>query len=53
MPHTQKFRQAQAPGDFARFLDHSRASLLEVKNAIGEGLERGYFREMTASMPTR
>jgi four helix bundle protein len=34
-----------APGDFAHFLDHSRASLLEVKNAIAEGLERGYFRE--------
>ncbi len=34
-----------SPGDFAHFLDHSRASLLEVKNAIGEGFERGYFRE--------
>src|SRR5687767_1893152 len=24
-----------APGEFARFLDHSRASLLEVKNELG------------------
>jgi len=32
-----------APADFAHFLDHSRASLLEVKNAVGEGLDRGYF----------
>jgi four helix bundle protein len=34
-----------APGDFAHFLDHSRASLLEVKNGIGEGLDRRHFRE--------
>lgn len=34
-----------APGDFARFLDHSRASLLETRNELGVGLERGYFRE--------
>jgi four helix bundle protein len=33
-----------APGDFARFLDHSRASLLEVKNELTVGLDRGYFR---------
>ena len=33
-----------APGDFARFLDHSRASLLEVKNELAVGLDRGYFR---------
>jgi four helix bundle protein len=32
-----------APGDFARFLDHSRASLLEVMNELAVGLERGYF----------
>ena len=32
-----------APGDFAHFLDHSRASLLEVKNALAVGLDRGYF----------
>ena len=32
-----------APGDFAHFLDHSRASLLEVKDALGVGLERKYF----------
>ncbi len=34
-----------APADFAHFLDHSRASLLKVKNAIGEGFERKYFRD--------
>lgn len=34
-----------APGDFAHFLDHSRASLLETKNELGVGLERAYFRE--------
>jgi four helix bundle protein len=34
-----------APGDFARFLDHSRASLLEVKNELGVGLDRGYWSE--------
>jgi four helix bundle protein len=34
-----------APGDFAHFLDHSRASLLEVKNALGVGLDRGYWHE--------
>jgi four helix bundle protein len=34
-----------APGDFARFLDHSRASLLETKNELGVGLARAYFRE--------
>jgi four helix bundle protein len=33
-----------SPGDFARFLDHSRASLLEVKNELAVGLDRGYFR---------
>ena len=32
-----------APGDFAHFLDHSRASLLEVKNELAVGLDRGYF----------
>jgi four helix bundle protein len=34
-----------APGDFAHFLDHSRASLLEVKNELAVGLDRNYFRE--------
>ncbi len=34
-----------APGDFANFLNHSRASLLETKNELEVGLERGYFRE--------
>jgi four helix bundle protein len=34
-----------APGDFARFLDHSRASLLETKAELRVGLERAYFRE--------
>ena len=34
-----------APADFAHFLDHSRASLLEVKNGIGEGYDRRHFRE--------
>ena len=33
-----------APGDFAHFLDHSRASLLEVNNELNVGLDRGYFR---------
>lgn len=33
-----------APGDFAHFLDHSRASLLEVNNELAVGLDRGYFR---------
>jgi four helix bundle protein len=33
-----------APGDFAHFLDHSRASLLEVKNELAVGFDRGYFR---------
>jgi four helix bundle protein len=34
-----------APGEFAHFLDHSRASLLEVKSELGVGRERGYFAE--------
>ncbi len=34
-----------APGDFARFLDHSRGSLLETKNELGVGLERQYFSQ--------
>ena len=34
-----------APADFAHFLDHSRASLLEVKNGIGEGYDRRHFQE--------
>jgi four helix bundle protein len=34
-----------APGDFANFLNHSRASLLETKNELEVGLERAYFRE--------
>ena len=29
-----------APGDFAHFLDHSRASLLETKNELAVGLHR-------------
>ena len=33
------------PKEFARFLDHSRASLLETKNQLLVGLERGYFSE--------
>ena len=32
-----------APGDFAHFLDNSRASLLEVENELAVGLDRGYF----------
>ena len=38
-----------APADFARFLDHSRASLLEVKNALGVGVDRGYWTEADRS----
>ena len=34
-----------APGDFAHFLNHSRASLLEARNELGVGLERAYFCE--------
>ena len=34
-----------APGDFAHFLDHARASLLETKNELSVGLQREYFRE--------
>ena len=34
-----------APGDFAHFLDHSRASLLEVENELAVGLDRGYFTQ--------
>lgn len=34
-----------APGDFARFLDHARASLLETKNELEVGWGRGYFSE--------
>jgi four helix bundle protein len=33
------------PGEFAHFLDYSRASLLEVKNELTVGLDRGYFRK--------
>jgi hypothetical protein len=33
-----------APADFARFLDHSRSSLLETENELQVGLRRGYFR---------
>ena len=32
-----------APADFARFLDNSRASLLETHNGLATGLDRGYF----------
>jgi four helix bundle protein len=42
-----------APGDFAHFLDHSRASLLEVKNELGVGLDRGYFRPEDVDSATR
>ena len=35
-----------APADFAHFLDHSRASLLEVKNGIGAGYDRRHFQEL-------
>ena len=31
------------PKEFARFLDHSRASLLETRNQLLVGLRRGYF----------
>jgi four helix bundle protein len=34
-----------APSEFAHFLDHSRASLLETRNELLVGLERGYFTE--------
>jgi four helix bundle protein len=34
-----------APGDCARFLDHSRASLLETKSELAVGFDRSYFRE--------
>jgi four helix bundle protein len=34
-----------SPGDFAQFLDHSRASLLETKNGLTVGLERAYFND--------
>ena len=33
------------PGDFARFLDYARASLLETKNALAVGFDRGYFSQ--------
>jgi four helix bundle protein len=42
-----------APGDFAHFLDHSRASLLEVKNELAVGLDRGYFRADDVDEATR
>lgn len=41
-----------APGDFAHFLDHSRASLLEVKNELAVGLDRGYFSEQDVDAAT-
>jgi four helix bundle protein len=41
-----------SPGDFARFLDHSRASLLEVKNELAVGVTRGYFTEADAADAT-
>jgi four helix bundle protein len=34
-----------SPGDFARFLDNSRASLLETKSALKVGYDRKYFTE--------
>jgi four helix bundle protein len=33
------------PKEFARFLDHSKASLLETKNELRVGLRRGYFSD--------
>ena len=36
------------PKEFARFLDHSRASLLETKNQLRVGVRRGYFNEQQA-----
>jgi four helix bundle protein len=41
-----------APGEFAHFLDHSRASLLEVKNELGVGRQRGYFTEADTAAAT-
>jgi four helix bundle protein len=40
-------------GDFARFLDHSRASLLEVKNELAVGKTRDYFSEDDTADATR
>jgi hypothetical protein len=37
----------------AHFLDHSRASLLEVKNELGVGLDRGYFGPEDVESATR
>ena len=34
-----------APGDFAHFLDHSRASAQETKNQLLKGFNEGYFSE--------
>jgi len=42
-----------APGDFAQFLDHSRASLLEVKNELAVGLDRNYFQVEDVDEATR
>jgi four helix bundle protein len=42
-----------APGDFAHFLDNSRASLLEVKNELGVGLDRDYFSAEDVNDATR
>jgi four helix bundle protein len=40
------------PREFARFLDHSRASLLETKNELQVGLQRGYFSEKDVRQAT-
>jgi four helix bundle protein len=42
-----------APGDFARFLDHSRSSLLEVKDGLESGVERGYWSAADADSADR
>jgi four helix bundle protein len=35
----------KSPGDFARFLDYSLASLAEAEERLGDGLLLGYFTE--------
>src|SRR5678816_2678742 len=37
-----------SPGDFARFLRYARASVLETRNSLIEGRDKGYLKDPLA-----
>ena len=38
-----------SPGDFARFLRYARASLMETRNSLIEGRDKGYLKDPLAA----